>query len=43
MQTWLVHMRDPAQLLRELGPGSFVIAQILFAGMALSALTPSCS
>jgi len=38
MQTWFVHMRDPALLLRELGPGSFVIAQILFAGMALSAL-----
>lgn len=38
MQTWFVHMRDPALLMRELGPGSFVIAQILFAGMALSAL-----
>src|SRR5690606_30663404 len=38
MQTWFVHMRDPMLLLRELGPGSFVIAQILFAGMALSAL-----
>lgn len=38
MQTWFVHMRDPAHLWRELGPGSFVIAQILFAGMALSAL-----
>lgn len=38
MQTWLVHMRDPLLLLRELGVGSFVIAQILFAGMALSAL-----
>lgn len=38
MQTWFVHMRDPALLLRELGPGSFAVAQILFAGMALSAL-----
>lgn len=38
MQTWFVHMRDPILLLRELGPGSFLIAQILFAGMALSAL-----
>lgn len=38
MQTWLVHMRDPAMLMRELGPASFVICQILFAGMVLSAL-----
>ncbi len=38
MQSWLVHMRDPALLLRELGPASFVIGQILFAGMVLSAL-----
>lgn len=38
MQTWFVHMRDPMLLLRELGPGSFVVAQVLFAGMALSAL-----
>lgn len=38
MQTWLVHMRDPALLMRELGPASFVIGQILFAGMVLSAL-----
>lgn len=38
MQTWLVHMRDPALLMRELGPTSFVIAQIIFAGMVLSAL-----
>ena len=38
MQTWLVHMRDPVLLMRELGPGSFLIGQILFAGMVLSAL-----
>jgi hypothetical protein len=38
MQTWLVHMRDPLLLLRELGPGSFIVAQILFAGMVLSAI-----
>jgi cellulose synthase/poly-beta-1,6-N-acetylglucosamine synthase-like glycosyltransferase len=38
MQTWLVHMRDPVRLFRELGPGSFVVGQILFAGMVLSAL-----
>ena len=37
-QTWLVHMRDPVRLLRELGPGSFLLAQILFAGMLISAL-----
>ena len=38
MQTWLVHMRDPFRLARDLGFGSFLIAQILFAGMVLSAL-----
>jgi cellulose synthase/poly-beta-1,6-N-acetylglucosamine synthase-like glycosyltransferase len=38
MQTWLVHMRDPFLLMRELGFGSFLIGQILFAGMVLSAL-----
>ena len=38
MQTWLVHMRDPFRLAAELGPGSFLVAQILFAGMVLSAL-----
>lgn len=37
-QTWLVHMRNPFGLARELGFGSFVIAQILFAGMILSAI-----
>lgn len=35
--TWLVHMRDPARLLRELGFGSFLVSQILFVGMVLSA------
>jgi cellulose synthase/poly-beta-1,6-N-acetylglucosamine synthase-like glycosyltransferase len=38
MQTWLVHMREPMTLARQLGFGSFVIAQIMFAGMAASAL-----
>ena len=38
LQTWLVHMRAPARLARELGPASFLIAQILFAGMVVSAL-----
>jgi cellulose synthase/poly-beta-1,6-N-acetylglucosamine synthase-like glycosyltransferase len=34
--TWLVHMRDPLRLLRELGPASFLVVQILFVGMVLS-------
>lgn len=38
LQTWLVHMRDPLRLWRELGTGSFLIVQILFAGMVLSAM-----
>jgi cellulose synthase/poly-beta-1,6-N-acetylglucosamine synthase-like glycosyltransferase len=37
-QTWLVHMRDPLRLSRELGPASFAVSQILFAGMLLAAL-----
>src|SRR6187397_2293100 len=35
MQTWLVHMRDPVLLVRELGPGSFLIGKILFIELAL--------
>lgn len=38
MQTWLVHMRHPGRTLRELGPASFLITHILFAGMVVSAL-----
>ena len=38
MQTWLVHMRDPVLLWRELGTASFIMSQILFAGMVVSAL-----
>ena len=38
MQTWLVHMRSPRNLWRELGPASFLVFQILFAGMVASAL-----
>jgi hypothetical protein len=38
LQTWLVHMRHPALLLVELRPVSFLIGQILCAGMVLSAL-----
>lgn len=37
-QTWLVHMRNPIRLRRHLGFRSFAIAQILFAGMLVSAL-----
>jgi cellulose synthase/poly-beta-1,6-N-acetylglucosamine synthase-like glycosyltransferase len=38
IQTWLVHMRDPGRLYRELGLASFVVSQILFSGMVVSAL-----
>lgn len=37
-QTWFVHMRQPFVTMREVGFGSFVMAQILFAGLVLSAL-----
>lgn len=37
LQTWLIHMRQPRRLLVELGPGSFMLVQILFAGMLVSA------
>ncbi|WP_173934843.1 glycosyltransferase [Chelativorans sp. Marseille-P2723] len=40
-QTWLVHMRDVGELFRDLGPGSFVITQVLTAGMLVSALAYS--
>jgi cellulose synthase/poly-beta-1,6-N-acetylglucosamine synthase-like glycosyltransferase len=38
IQTWLVHMRNPRRLAGELDPLSFWVGQILFAGMAVSAL-----
>lgn len=38
MQTWLVHMREPAALWRELGPASFAAMQVMSAGMVASAL-----
>ncbi|WP_394889388.1 glycosyltransferase family 2 protein [Mesorhizobium sp. AaZ16] len=38
MQTWLVHMRNPRRLAGDLDPMSFWVGQILFAGMAVSAL-----
>ena len=37
-QTWLVHMRSPVALWRQIGPSSFGVAQILFAGLVLSAI-----
>jgi len=38
LQTWLVHMRHPLRLWREIGTGSFLLVQILFAGMVISAI-----
>lgn len=38
MQTWLVHMREPHALAADLPVLSFVVTQILFAGMVLSSL-----
>ncbi|HZQ12171.1 MAG TPA: glycosyltransferase [Pseudolabrys sp.] len=38
MQTWLVHMRKPRQLMRELGAGGFVTFQLIVGGNALAAL-----
>jgi cellulose synthase/poly-beta-1,6-N-acetylglucosamine synthase-like glycosyltransferase len=38
MQTWLVHMRRPSRLLRELGPGGATAFQILLAANVLAAL-----
>jgi cellulose synthase/poly-beta-1,6-N-acetylglucosamine synthase-like glycosyltransferase len=38
MQTWLVHMRRPLQVRRELGWRGFVALQLLVGGTVLSAL-----
>ncbi len=38
MQTWLVHMRSPRALWRELGPHGFLAFQIMVGGTLLSAL-----
>ena len=38
MQTWLVHMRSPRRLWRELGPRAFVTFHIFITGMLISAL-----
>jgi cellulose synthase/poly-beta-1,6-N-acetylglucosamine synthase-like glycosyltransferase len=37
-QTWAVHMRTPLHLLRELGPGGFLIFQLVVGGNILAAL-----
>ena len=38
LQTWLVHMRQPAQLLRELGLPGFLTFQLIVGGNVLAAL-----
>lgn len=38
LQTWLVHMRNPARLYRELGPSGFAAFQVVVGGTLLSAL-----
>jgi cellulose synthase/poly-beta-1,6-N-acetylglucosamine synthase-like glycosyltransferase len=38
IQTWLVHMRDPGLLRRELGLRSFLTVQIMCLGLVLSSL-----
>ena len=38
MQTWLVHMRDPARAARELGVAGFLAFQLVVGGTVLSAL-----
>jgi cellulose synthase/poly-beta-1,6-N-acetylglucosamine synthase-like glycosyltransferase len=38
MQTWFVHMRQPARLWRELGPAGFLGFQVMIGGTLLSAL-----
>jgi cellulose synthase/poly-beta-1,6-N-acetylglucosamine synthase-like glycosyltransferase len=38
MQTWLVHMRNPIKLCRELGAVNFLVFQLLVAGSVLAAM-----
>lgn len=38
MQTWLVHMREPGKLRRELGLGAFLIVQLIVGGNVLASL-----
>ena len=37
LQTWLVHMRNPVVLLREVGPMGFLVVQAMLIGVVLSA------
>ncbi len=38
MQTWLVHMRKPAELFQQLGPAGFVVFQLVVGGTVLASL-----
>jgi glycosyltransferase XagB len=38
VQTWLVHMRNPRALWRELGPSGFFAFQIMVGGTIMAAL-----
>lgn len=38
MQTWLVHMREPVALLRQLGPAGFAAFHLMVGGNVLAAL-----
>ncbi len=38
LQTWLVHMRSPRRVMRELGVKSFLVFQLLVGGTVLAAL-----
>jgi cellulose synthase/poly-beta-1,6-N-acetylglucosamine synthase-like glycosyltransferase len=38
LQTWAVHMRNPVRLWRELGPGGFLVFQLVIGGAVLAAL-----
>lgn len=38
MQTWLVHMREPAALLRQVGPAGFAAFHLMVGGNVLAAL-----
>jgi cellulose synthase/poly-beta-1,6-N-acetylglucosamine synthase-like glycosyltransferase len=41
MQTWLVHMRHPIALLRDLGVSGFIVFQLVVGGTVLAALVHS--
>jgi cellulose synthase/poly-beta-1,6-N-acetylglucosamine synthase-like glycosyltransferase len=38
LQTWAVHMRNPLKLWRDLGPGGFLVFQLVIGGAVLAAL-----